>query len=266
MREEFRNRMRDGRHRWETRWENRSKHSHIWTGAFILLIGVAALVKATVTDLPDWVFSWQSFLILLGAFIGLKHNFKGSAWFVLMLIGGAFLIRDIYPDLSIRRYIWPVVLIVIGAIIILRPRKRCWQPEASAEKKTSGLHESTTILDEEESWSQDDYIDTTAIFGGSKKNILSKDFKGGDIVNIFGGTELNLTQADIKGKVIMEITTIFGGTKLIVPANWEVKSEAVTIFGGLEDKRSLQPDTQNPDKVLILKGTVLFGGIEIKSF
>lgn len=259
--------MREGRERWETRWEHRSKHSHIWTGAFILLIGVAALVKATVTDLPDWVFSWQMFLMLLGLFIGLKHGFKGFAWLILIIIGGAFLVRDVYPDLSIRRYIWPSVLIFIGALLILKPRRRrCGPMAGSAEKKTGGMHDSTTILDEEESWSQDDVIDTTAIFGGSVKNMLSKDFKGGDIVNIFGGTELNLSQADIKGRVELEITTIFGGTKLIVPANWEVKSEAVTIFGGLEDKRSLQPDSHSPEKVLVLKGTVLFGGIEIKSF
>ena len=127
------------------------------------------------------------------------------------------------------------------------------------------MQEGSSTL-KEETWSQDDFIDSTSIFGGAKKNILSKDFKGGDIVNIFGGTELNLTQADIKGKVVIELTTIFGGTKLIVPSNWSVQSEAVTIFGGLEDKRSLSATTDNSDKVLILKGTVIFGGIEIKSF
>ena len=77
---------------------------------------------------------------------------------------------------------------------------------------------------------------------------------------------MNLSQADIKGRVELEITTIFGGTKLIVPANWEVKSEAVTIFGGLEDKRSIQPGDPTQEKILVLRGTVLFGGIEIKSF
>lgn len=266
MNEDFRNKMKDGRLRWEARWENRSKNSHIWTGAFILLIGVAALLRTTVPDFPDWIFTWQTFLLALGVFIGLKHNFRGFAWLVLILVGGAFLIRDFYPDISIGRFIWPVILIVIGAFIIFRPRHKCWPADGTGEKKTSGTHDSTTIMDEEESWSQDDVIDSTAIFGGSKKNILSKDFKGGDIVNIFGGTELNMTQADIKGRVELEITTIFGGTKLIIPSDWDVKSEAVTIFGGLEDKRSLQPPGEKTDKVLILRGTVLFGGIEIKSF
>jgi predicted membrane protein len=256
------------RRRCEERMDrHHSKHGHIWTGAFILLVGVAALVKASVTDLPDWVFSWKTFLIALGVFIGLKHSFRGGSWFLLILIGSGFLLRDVYPDLAIRRYIWPVVFIAIGAFIIIRPRRASWsQSSWWDEKKSKASEQGATILDEEESWSQDDYIDTTSIFGGAKKHILSKDFKGGDIVNIFGGTELNLTQADIKGTVVLEITTVFGGTKLIVPSNWEVKSEAVTIFGGLEDKRSITAPAEMPAKVLVLKGTVIFGGIDIKSY
>lgn len=246
---------------------HQSKHGHIWTGVFILLIGVAAMVRVTVPDLPPLLFSWQTFLIALGIFIGLKHNFHGGSWFLLILIGTGFLIRDVYPDLAIRRYIWPMVFIVIGAFIIIRPRRTSWSHSGWwDEKKKKASEQGATILDEEETWSQDDFIDSTCIFAGSKKNILSKDFKGGDIVNIFGGTELNLTQADIKGTVVIEITTVFGGTKLIVPSNWEVKSEAVTIFGGLEDKRNMQTIVDNPGKILVLKGTVIFGGIEIKSF
>jgi predicted membrane protein len=268
--EERKSRCEERRKRWEERkmaWEERrgvyrSGHGHIWTGIFILVIGVAALMKATLTDLPDWVFSWQMFLIALGFFIGLKHGFRGGAWFILMLIGGVFLARDLYPEFEFRRYIWPVVLIIIGAFIIIRPRRRHHWPE----KKNPDLSGSNSLIAEPEEWSQDDFVDTTSIFGGAKKNILSKDFKGGDIVNIFGGTELNLSQADIKGKVPLEMTTIFGGTKLIVPSNWAVQSEAVTIFGGLEDKRSLPPSNETPDKILLLKGTIIFGGIEIKSF
>lgn len=244
-----------------------ARHSgkgHIMTGVFILLIGVAALVRVSVPDLHPLLFSWQSFLIALGLFIGIRHGFKGAAWLILVLVGTAFILRDLYPDLAIRRYIWPSIFIVIGAILIFRPR-RSWSG-GSSSKDTTGSAQGATILDEEETWSQDDYIDTTSIFGGAKKNILSKDFKGGEIVNIFGGTELNLSQADIKGTVVLDLTTIFGGTKLVVPANWEVKSEAVTIFGGLEDKRNIQAIADNPGKVLLLKGTVIFGGIDIKSY
>jgi hypothetical protein len=53
---------------------------------------------------------------------------------------------------------------------------------------------------------------------------------------------------------------------MLVPSNWAIKSEVVTIFGGIEDKRRMQAITEAPEKTLFLKGTVIFGGIDIKSF
>ena len=260
--------MKENRRKWREEWRTRrpSGRAHIWTGIFILLIGVVALLKASLLDVPDWVFSWEMLLIALGLFIGLRHRFRGIAWLIMMLVGGVFLIDEVYPDVEMRRYTWPLVLIIIGLFFILRPKRR-WCSE-TGEKKSTSLADTPIdpVLNPEETYSQEDFIDSTSIFGGAKKNILSKDFKGGDIVNIFGGTELNLTQADIKGVAIIELTTIFGGTKLIIPSNWAIRSEAVTIFGGIEDKRSMPAMSDSPEKVLLLKGTVIFGGIDIKSF
>ena len=81
-----------------------------------------------------------------------------------------------------------------------------------------------------------------------------------------GGTEVNLSQADIQGTITLDTTNIFGGTKLIVPASWEVKSEATAIFGGIEDKRDLHAIKPDPAKVLIIDGTCIFGGIEIRNY
>ncbi|HEY6063416.1 MAG TPA: LiaF domain-containing protein [Chitinophagaceae bacterium] len=264
-REEWRARFRGQRHDMTAGVHMRS--SGIWTGVFILLIGVAALIKATVTDLPNWVFSWQTFLIALGFFIGIKHGFRGASWFILMLIGGAFLIPEINPDISIRRYIWPGVLIVVGALLIIRPRRHHhWQWDES-QKKTSGSSgiEDAKVTDQTYE-SKEDYVDSTSILGGSKKTVISKNFKGGDLVSIFGGTELDLSRADFTGTATLELTTIFGGTKLIIPSNWTVKSDAAVIFGGIEDKRTVTPTADGAEKILILKGTVMFGGVDIRSY
>ena len=271
MKEDFGNKFNDrweqGRKRWEERMEHRSRHGHIWTGVFILLIGVAALLKITVTDLPTWIFSWKTFLIALGVFIGIKHSFKGSSWFILILMGVAFLLRDFYPDFAIRQYIWPIVLIIVGAFLIFRPRRRHpWECYTDQKKKSAIPEIDETNSAEEIFDSKDDFVESTSIFGGAKKNMISKNFKGGDLINIFGGTELDLTRADFKGTAVIELTTIFGGTKLIVPSNWTVRSEVVTIFGGMDDKRNLQTLSDNPERLLLLKGTVIFGGIEIKSY
>ena len=118
----------------------------------------------------------------------------------------------------------------------------------------------------EETYSQDDFIDSTNIFSGTKKVILSKNFKGGDIVNIFGGSEIDLSQADMTSPAVLEVTAIFGGATLIVPSNWAIKSEAVTIFGGIGDKRKITTMPESPTKTLVLKGTMIFGGMEIKSY
>jgi predicted membrane protein len=281
-------RDRDNRNEFKTRWEMRceemqqrraerrgkyGRHGHIWTGAFILIIGIAALIKVSVSDAPEWLFSWQSFLILLGLFTGIKHRFKGGTWFVLILVGGAFLVRDMYPDIPIRQYLIPGVLIILGAFIMLKPRHRhqwAWDDgEKKKEPETAGVTGAVPEekpAEEQNYDTKEDFVDSTSIFGGAKKNIISKNFKGGDLVSIFGGTELDLTRADFKGTAVLELTTIFGGTKLIVPADWTVKSEAVTLFGGLEDKRNVQVSADNPEKILLLKGTVIFGGTEIKSY
>lgn len=109
------------------------------------------------------------------------------------------------------------------------------------------------------------YTDIVSIFSGVKKTILSKQFVGGEIVCVFGGAELNLTNADFNSPVVLDLVQIFGGTKLIVPANWEIRAEAATIFGGIEDKRRQPPNTL-ADKVLILKGSIIFGGVEVSSY
>jgi predicted membrane protein len=252
----------------QERWGNKDygamhRKGSIWTGIFILLIGVAALIKVSNTGMPDWVFSWPSFLIVLGLFIGIRHDFRGGAWFILMLVGGAFMYDRLNPEISMHRYVWPMILIAVGLSFIFRPRRRSWQHWS--EKKNAGMQEGSTVLSEG-TWSNEDFVDSTSIFGGAKKRIISKNFRGGDLVNIFGGTDLDLSQADFTGTAIIELTTIFGGTKLIIPSNWSIKSDAVIIFGGLEDKRKMQSPSENPEKILLLKGTVIFGGIEIKNY
>jgi hypothetical protein len=59
---------------------------------------------------------------------------------------------------------------------------------------------------------------------------------------------------------------VFGGCKLIVPADWEIKVEVNAVFGGFSDKRlNLPTITEKSGKILIIKGVAVFGGGEITS-
>ena len=59
---------------------------------------------------------------------------------------------------------------------------------------------------------------------------------------------------------------MFGGTTLIIPRDWNVKIDIVALFGGVGDKRDIVNNPDMDDRVLYIKGFVMFGGGEIKSF
>ena len=47
--------------RWNNKdYQNMHRRGSIWTGVFIILVGVAALIKASVVGIPAWVFSWPT--------------------------------------------------------------------------------------------------------------------------------------------------------------------------------------------------------------
>ena len=115
------------------------------------------------------------------------------------------------------------------------------------------------------STSSENLIEATAIFGGENKKFSSYDFKGGKITAVFGGMELDLTNCYLSNeKAEIEVLAVCGGVSLKVPKEWNVRSEIVPIMGGLEDKIINFPGTYvDPAAELILKGTVVMGGVEI---
>ncbi|HWY34333.1 MAG TPA: DUF5668 domain-containing protein, partial [Nitrosopumilaceae archaeon] len=112
---------------WDNRFDEykkRSKKGKIVGGILIVIIGAAMLAREIGVFFPDWLFSWQMLLIVIGLFIGIKHSFRNFAWAILMLIGGAFLLEDFIPDMHIRIYFWPLLIIGIGLLMIFKPRRK----------------------------------------------------------------------------------------------------------------------------------------------
>jgi hypothetical protein len=238
--------------------KERYRTGRVIGGLIIVIIGLIFLANEAGVRIPHWVISIETGLIALGLYLGFRHHFKGIGWLIPIVIGSVLLVDDIYPYTDLSDYLWPMIIIGAGLVIIFKPGKRSSDPYW---KKWDANHTDLT--------SGEDYLDSTVIFGGVKKNIISKNFRGGEAVTVFGGTEIILTQADVNGKIVLELTQIFGGTKLIVPPHWKIQSEdLVAIFGGVEDKRAIlsDPSTVSESKVLVLRGTCIFGGIDIKSF
>ena len=259
----------------EHRPQRRGTPGNVVTGLIIILIGFGLLIhQLNFFWTPRWLFTWQMLLIVLGLAIGARKNFTGIGWFILILVGGFFMVDEyLFYNWSFHSYGWPVIIIIIGVFVLFRTitfssrhegrDRNYWRGDSWGKED-----QSDDDADEKKNnpGSAEDYVNLTNVFGGNKKRIFSKHFKGGETTNFFGGTELDLTQADIDRLATIDIVQMFGGVKLIVPSNWSVKSDMVTILGGYNDKRSTPAAAEDQNKVLVLTGTCIFGGVEIKSY
>lgn len=275
---------------------NAPRHNgRVFGGLFLLAIGAIFFLKeADFFFFPHWLFSWPMILIAVGIYTGLKHNFRGAGWLIPIVIGGIFLVDRFDIGVNLHRFIFPAIIICIGLTMILRPkhkgingggwdnwgggryrRNRNYGPQdpnngprqtinvtAHSQQDNSGKDYTRTDYNN----THEDYIDATSVLGSTHRIVVSKNFKGGDITCFMGGAEIDMSQADINGTVVLDITTIMGGAKLIVPTNWEVKPEITNVMGGVEDKRQVQGKVIDFNKVLLLKGTSFMGGIELRSF
>jgi len=244
---------------YEHRWKHRhSRSGRVMGGIILVIIGAIFLAKEMGVWFPEWLFTWPVLLIVIGFYVGAKHNFCRGGWIVPIIIGAIFLADRIFPDISIRPMVWPIVIIIVGIVMILRPRRNNWRHWKERKNREDYTQTSS---------SSEDRIECVSIFGGVKKNIISKNFRGGEVTCVFGGAEINLSQADINGKVILEVTQVFGGTKLIIPPHWEVQQEVIAVLGGIEDRRQVQKDVSvNQEKILVIQGTTIFGGLDISSY
>lgn len=237
--------------------ESRRKSRSV--GGFILIIiGTVLLLQRLDLNIPSYWLSWQMILIAIGIVLGVRHRFRIGGWMVMVGVGVVFLLGEVQKwPYDTAQFIWPVVMIGIGLMVIF---KRNFSTREWAEKKKQFGANVTSV-------SGDDVLDVTAIFGSVDRVITSKAFRGGDVTAIMGGSVLNFIKADIEGTATLDVTAIMGGCEIIVPANWNVKVDINSIMGGVDDKRFL--DLMPPageGKLLILKGTCIMGGIEIKSY
>jgi predicted membrane protein len=269
----------------------RRRGGRVWFPLGLVIIGGILLSRQLGLGMPDWLFSWQLLLIALGIFIGLSHGFRGPGWLIMILIGTFFLMDELVPGFDLHRFLWPAIIIIVGLVMLIRPKKSHWMdhdwhgrwrhrdikrwqrrygrsgypgfnPDNPSDPNTGSTGNPGF---ESKNFSSEDFIDSTTVLGGVHKNIVSKNFKGGDITIFMGGAEINLSQADIQGTAVLDITQIMGGTKIIVPPHWEIRSQLTSVFGNIEDKRQNIGST-NPEKVLIIDGSSVFGGIEIRNY
>lgn len=248
---------------------NGKRNGNIALGVLILAVGSLLLFKQMGLFIPRWIFSWPMILITIGVYTGYTNRFRNIGSVILILIGGFFLLRDMmFLPYHLAPFLFPVALILLGFYIIFRRREnrsfdlKEW--EKNFDKFDSGDGEKPA----KEFFGKDgsSYLKVDAFLTGIKRKVMSKDFRGGEITTIFGGSDIDLMHADIQGQAVLKVSVAFGGLKLVVPSNWDVQLGVSNLAAGIDDKRYTQQGVQNPEKRLIITGSVIFGGIEISSY
>jgi len=246
----------------------------------LLLIGAGALLLGFNMNLipNEWrcyIFTPKIFLVFFGIATITKreHIFLGT----ILLIAAALLYLPMFTCIQIdfSKVFWPIMLILGGIFVITHrhSKKHCkrkdWKNSRwykyHNEQYDNRKYRQWDNKNFEKSESHDNYIEDVLFFSGVEKVIDSKAYEGGHIVSFFGGLKIDLTKAELApGTNVLEVVIGFGGCKLIVPSNWNIRIDAISIFGGFVDKRIIISN-ENSDKILIIKGVAIFGGGEITS-
>jgi len=222
-------------------------------GLLIIAVGVVFMLdNLDIIYAADYLRFWPALLIVWGLSKVIQSPGspgKTVGW-ILMGIGAAMLLHRLdVIYFSIWDW-WPVVLIIIGLNFL----RGSWMRRKNSS--TFSMHDAGT--------DNDSYIKNFVMMSGIKRNITSKEFRGGEITAFMGGCELDLRECDIKGEeAVIDVFAVWGGVEIRVPMGWAISVKAVPIMGGVDDKT--YPEKEGRNKRLVLTGNIVMGGVEIKN-
>jgi hypothetical protein len=231
--------------------------SHVLIGLCIVAVGVLLLLdNMGLYQIGNvWRF-WPVILIAAGIGRMADSSSQGRIWGGFMvLIGLAFLadMFDFYigPVRIGFHLVWPLLIIYWGAAMLLRPMwcnsGRSWWSGGAVDSHSSFHY--------------------TTIFGGGKRRVETKEFRGGSAVAVFGGYNLDLRDSQIaNGDAVVDVNAMFGGVEIRVPESWTVEVKAGSLFGGIDDRTApARVNAGDKPQRLIVTGFAMFGGISIKN-
>lgn len=226
----------------------RNKISNALWGLFFILIGI--IIAGNAFNL--WEFNiffdgWWTLFIIIPSLISIFQNGFRTSSLITLTIGILLLlsIQDVLSFEVFGKLIIPVIFVFIGINMIFKNFFHIGDNSKSSNVKYQG--------------GSSEY---TAIFSGSRHQIVGEKFLGTTLNAIFGGVELDLRNAIIDEDIVINATAIFGGIDIFVPSNVKVKVSNVPIFGGVDNKAPTIVDANAP--TIFVNSTCMFGGIDIK--
>jgi predicted membrane protein len=224
--------------------------SRLIVGVIIILLG--ALLLADNLDLVNarrvLRMVWPLVLVGVGVMmVRAPDRRRSRSWgWVLITVGAwVFLDRIGFVHMSLWEVIVPGLLLFVGGSLVWRA--------------VSGPPAEAPMGDEPA-----EFVRSFAFMSGCELRPVSRPFRGADLNAVMGGVKLDLTDARMEtDSAVIDVFAFWGGVEIYVPPDWTVTSKVTTLLGGFIDKR--RPTSVIPTKTLILRGTVVMSGIEVKN-
>lgn len=253
---------------------NRSPAPKFIIGACLVLMGVVlALEQLGVSQAYHVLRFWPAALIVLGLAM-LQRTDKHSTLRALILIGaGTWLLLNTLGlvNLDLWEFIVPLLLVFFGARIMMRNHSSSADaprdlPGTVSPPGTTPAGQGPSGFDSASPGPNNPvHSSQFAMLGSCKRRWSKSVFRGAEMTAFMGGCELDLREALMgAGELaVIDVFVIMGGVNIFVPPHWTVSQEIVPLMGGVHDKTRSVPS--NPAQHLLIRGTVVMGGVEISN-
>jgi predicted membrane protein len=209
-------------------------------GLSIMVAGLLlALDSLGLMDAGEVFRYWPLVLVAVGVTKLLGNACQRSGAFVWLVAGIGFLLVTL-GRMSFGG-VWAMVIFFIGANIAWRALRPFSPPVAAAAG-----------------------VDLVQFMGGTKTNVTTAEFKGGQAMAVMGGVEIDLRHAGMPDgrDAVLDTFAFWGGIVIRVPDDWEVISRGSAFLGGFVNSARSAPAAR---KRLVVTGTAIMGGVEVKN-
>lgn len=234
-------------------------HPRLVVGLFIMALGALFLLdNMRIVDFGDVIRFWPLAPIAIGLTMVLQprgSTNRGVGGF--LMVAGTWML--LY-DFDIVPYSfwdgWPVVLIGVGAWLVYRAIA-----EPAAPTARGGVPPGASSIDPRVTG--DSTLSAFGFLGGVVRKSTSRAFQAADATAIMGGCTIDLRDADLGPEpAVVDAFAFWGGIEVLVPPNWVVINKVLPLLGSAEDNTRQTPE---PGKEILIRGTVLMGGLEIRN-